>query len=225
MLCRTNKESEEFTPAPEDMLGFTIAEILIAIAILSIIVTTIYGAYTSATRVIDNSRKTAKTYQMARFLLDSISEEIACAYHSYENERIVFVGVDKKDSLKDADTLTFTTTSSRKTSLPGQDRGMRQLKYKLDTEKNLFLRSEISMADIKQDEIPSEDEESYDIFSDNVAGLNFEYFDWEDWKNEYDTRQPETPFLPRAVRITISILDENKEQKTFTTAVFLQMSR
>jgi len=56
--------------------GFTLMEILLAIFILGIVLTTIYGAYSGTLRVIRDIDDDARAYKMARLTLDRLNRDI-----------------------------------------------------------------------------------------------------------------------------------------------------
>ena len=60
--------------------GFTLLEILLAIFILGIIVSTIYGAYSGTFSIVDRTTKEAEIYAMARIALERIVEDLESMY-------------------------------------------------------------------------------------------------------------------------------------------------
>ena len=62
--------------------GFTLLEILVAIIILSMVLTTVYAAYTGTFRIINETRHSDEVYGMARTALTRMSEDLAsmCGY-------------------------------------------------------------------------------------------------------------------------------------------------
>lgn len=57
--------------------GFTLLEILIAIFILSIVMSTIYAAYSGTLQVISELENDGRAYQMARITLDRMSRDLS----------------------------------------------------------------------------------------------------------------------------------------------------
>jgi len=60
--------------------GFTLLEILLAIFILGIIVSTIYTAYSGTFSIVDRTTKEAEIYAMARIALERILEDLESIY-------------------------------------------------------------------------------------------------------------------------------------------------
>ncbi|MBW1614275.1 MAG: prepilin-type N-terminal cleavage/methylation domain-containing protein, partial [Deltaproteobacteria bacterium] len=50
--------------------GFTLAEILIAIFLFAVVLTTIYTSYTGTFRVVDETESQAEIYRMARIAME-----------------------------------------------------------------------------------------------------------------------------------------------------------
>ena len=57
--------------------GFTLLEILIAIFILSVVLTTIFAAYSGTLTVIKELDDDSRAYQMARITLDRMSRDLS----------------------------------------------------------------------------------------------------------------------------------------------------
>lgn len=91
----------------------------------------------------------------------------------------------------------------------------------LDTEELEEMMEELlnsSPSEELQEELQSS------ILVDHVAGLDIRYFDGEDWVDAWDMEEEEG--IPKAVEITLSITDADKQEKTLTEAVvvFLPLS-
>jgi prepilin-type N-terminal cleavage/methylation domain-containing protein len=59
--------------------GFTLIEILIAILILGIVLSTVYASYTSTFRIIGEAQNDAEIYSMARNTLDRMARDLQSA--------------------------------------------------------------------------------------------------------------------------------------------------
>ena len=60
--------------------GFTLLEILLAFFIFSIVLTTLYTAYTGTFRNIDQAESQSDAYQMARIALERMIEDLESTY-------------------------------------------------------------------------------------------------------------------------------------------------
>ena len=61
---------------PRNTKGFTLFEILIAIFLFTVVLTTIYASYTGTLRVVDTTESQADVYRMARIALERILEDL-----------------------------------------------------------------------------------------------------------------------------------------------------
>jgi prepilin-type N-terminal cleavage/methylation domain-containing protein len=68
------------------------------------------------------------------------------------------------------------------------------------------------------------DEARATVFLEDVASLNFRFHDGTDWVEEWDSEDPNSRHLPRAVRIELALYDATGAIQHFTTAVDLPMS-
>jgi prepilin-type N-terminal cleavage/methylation domain-containing protein len=74
-MCRIiRKNKERHHP------GFTLLEILLAVFILGIVVSTIYAAYSGTFSIVDRTTKEAEVYAMARIALERIVEDLESIY-------------------------------------------------------------------------------------------------------------------------------------------------
>jgi general secretion pathway protein J len=70
-------------PSPKEIIkprGFTLLEILVAIFIFVIVLSTIYASYTGTLRIVDETESQAEIYQMARIAFERMSEDLESLY-------------------------------------------------------------------------------------------------------------------------------------------------
>jgi prepilin-type N-terminal cleavage/methylation domain-containing protein len=89
----------------------------------------------------------------------------------------------------------------------------------LGTTPHRLLRREASIIDRR-----SIDDASATAFLDDVASLEFRFFDGRDWRDEWDSEDRETPRLPRAVSIDLALYDDAGEIHHFATSVDVPLS-
>lgn len=70
----------------EDLSGFTLLEILIAVFIFGTVLSIIYTSYTGTFRIVNETEYEADVYRMARIALERISEDLASVYVPRERE-------------------------------------------------------------------------------------------------------------------------------------------
>jgi general secretion pathway protein J len=90
--------------------GFTLIEILLALAILAVILGMVYASFDQTSRLAAHVDEVSEEYRAARLALTKMSDEIMSTYAFEDDARTGFVG---KDGLGpdgvDADTLAFTS--------------------------------------------------------------------------------------------------------------------
>ena len=62
------------------------------------------------------------------------------------------------------------------------------------------------------------------VFLDDVASLELQFFDGREWRDLWDSEDPNSRRLPRAVRIDLGLYDDVGEIHHFTTAVDIPLS-
>lgn len=87
------------------------------------------------------------------------------------------------------------------------------------TEPHRLLRREATMIERR-----ALDEARASVFLDDVASLELTFYDGREWRELWDSEDPSSRRLPRAVRIDLALYDEIGEIHHFTTAVDLPLS-
>jgi prepilin-type N-terminal cleavage/methylation domain-containing protein len=221
--------------------GFTLVEMLVAVALLSIIVTVIYGAFHTMGRVIRRSERSKDAYQLARLIMSRMRQDLSCAHFPPNSKDFVFRGEDMGGYDTDADALTFVTAGHVISRRDFPEGDMAEVSYYIDEDNpGLLVR--------REDVSPDDELETggvLDILGKNVVGLNFTYLDGTEeparragrdevsvetaleeesaWKDEWDSA--ETPYLPRAVKVDLSVLNERGQIEDFSTTIVLAMGR
>jgi len=128
--------------------GFTLLEVLIAIAILAIIVAMVYASFESVTRSVDFTRNAMAEVRARRFLARSFAENLGCVYidDGYIQSVYQFLGADEEGPEGPADSIVFCSSSMALggLSLPGD---IKQVRYELlagGTSNQLFDREDES---------------------------------------------------------------------------------
>lgn len=92
--------------------GFTLIEVLLALAILSVVLTMIYSALTQTGTVIEHVDRDADKYRSGRLALAKITDELSSAYYLSADKTTTFSGQDNQSARGlDADSLVFSSMS------------------------------------------------------------------------------------------------------------------
>ncbi len=227
--------------------AFTLVEVLLAMTLMSIIMTVMYGTFHTLGRIVLRNEQTKGAYQTARLIMDRIRRDLTCAQFSPRQNNFVFRGEDvpggtPSDGVdRGADALTFVTTAHVISRRDAPEGDLAEVSYYLDEYNPGIL--------VRREDVSPDDElemgGSLEILGKKVIGLNFTYLEGTEepaqqstgtvsdqqqkaeeqkaWKAEWDFE--ETPYLPRAVRVDVSVENDEGGIEDFTTTVTLAMGR
>jgi general secretion pathway protein J len=228
--------------------GFTLLEVLVAMAILAIIMVTVYGVLSQALYAKNHSEERADLYASGREAVLKIADELEGALPPTAGRNIGFVGIAGTGRVP-TDGVQFDVVVRRLFG-PTQSRGGRALvSYSLDPlqDTNLFAlrRQEQPLTDNLPIDSNSDtaDSNSQDAAApaapvaiaayllDQVAGLRLRYLDPEtgEWLDNWDNTVPPEPGhpqrgLPGAVEITLFLADNQGGVHDFGTIVDLPLA-
>jgi prepilin-type N-terminal cleavage/methylation domain-containing protein len=228
---------------PRANKAFTLVEVLLAVTLTSILMTVMYGAFHTMGRVIRRNERTKGAYQAARLIMSQMREDLTCAYFSPTRKNFIFRGENVQGYDADADALTFVTAGHVISARDVPEGDFAEVSYYLDEDyPGILVRRE----DVSPDSEPDVGG-VLDIVGKNVVGLNFTYLDGmeqssrmrdrtttttqqqeaekeqKSWMDDWDS--DEKAYLPRAVRIDLSVLNDEGVVEEFSTEVALAMGR
>jgi len=218
--------------------GFTLLEILIAVFILAIVLSTIFTSYTGTFRIIDETESQADTYGMARIALERMLEDLESIYFTktlktLESEGAMiqptrFVGDDKEIKERSADSLRFLSRAHVVFDEKGEDFEVAEIIYYVkeneDGDSLVLYRS-----DTLGFEEPLTEENSGLVLCDGLSSINFAYYDmngevydsWDSTEGDFINR------LPAMVSIKLTFANRSNPEAPikFITGVTLPMAR
>lgn len=225
-----------------DFNGFTLLEILIAIFILAIILSTIYASFSDTIKNITYAESQADTFQMARIALERIQDDLECTMAIEEDkgedegedkkEETVFFGKEEEIDDRRADFMTF--FSSKHLCLDDEDNytGKARITYYVlknedeegDQESLILYRADtpaiLSAPELKTGGL---------ILCDRLYSVNFTFYNADGDKNDsWDSTSEDTEGkLPAMVSIELEFINElnPEEPLKFETAVALPMTK
>lgn len=177
--------------------GFTLLELLIALVLLVLLSTALYGTYFSVIRGSEAARERIEPLRDVRATLDMMRREISSAYFNTDNKKLHFIVEDRDIFGKPASILEFTTfTVPRKGSAPSSD--LMTVRYEpYEKEENTFIISRKSL-----DLYLTGEPVAYPLTG-VIEGFLVECYDGADWVKSWNTEL--NGGLPKAVRITMKI--------------------
>ncbi len=202
--------------------GFTLIEVLLAVAILAVIMTVIYGSFWTAQKNVEQAEAVRDDTDMARTLLAKITDDLTNAYVNrnmiatstttnkpvnltifYSSKEEVGDGEEKvrHDSLALTTLSNFPRPGSKETELVEVGYFFRE---KPDGSGYTLFRRE--KRDIGPDSPPLEGGVAYEI-TDRVDELRFRYYTGISWRDDWDTRTMGA--LPQLVEVALT-LDSGK---------------
>lgn len=242
---RKNTRQEQYSSTPilqysNKNSGFTLIEILIAIFIFAVVLTTIYTSYTGAFRIVDETESQAEIYRMARIALERMLEDLESGYIPKNPEIGIseeshppssqFVGEDMEIKGRYADTLRFTSRAHVNLSGQEQDPGAVEISYYvMENEEGDDLVLYRGDRPIFEEAFPFEENTGGLVLCDRLVSVDFTYHDengevrenWDSTSEEFKGK------LPKMVSISLEFVNNSNPEVPFkfTTSVALPMSR
>jgi general secretion pathway protein J len=205
--------------------GFTLIEILIAIAILGVIMTIVYGSFIQTRKVMGAAEASVEGYREIRAAFRLMTSDISMAFLSpQQKETTLFVGTDESAGGTPADNLDFTAYSHHRRDPEAKESDQTEIGYFL--RKGLEEESALMRREKKRiDASPLSGGKVYEVSS-NILGLDLRYRDSEGaWSDSWDSRATEgTPRLPSAVEITLIVQDRHGLEHPYRTVVELPLA-
>ena len=201
-------------------------EILIAIFILAIVLSTVYAAYTGTLRVVKETEYDDDIYSMARCAMKRMAEDIGsvCRYKG------VFNFTSERDEIGEEDFMNLAFFSSSHLSFDDEgSSGIAAMNFyvKEDSEREgcILMRKDTLHKDDENEEAGKE--EGF-ILCDRVQSLTYKFYDSEE--EEYDSwdsgSEAQKDSAPSVVSIHLAFInpDDKENPCKFMTKVFLPMA-
>lgn len=208
--------------------GFTLIEILIAVFILGIVLSTVYASYTGTFRIIRATETDAELYGMARTVLERMTRDL----EAVATWKGAFTFAARPYYLGDREftRLTFRSTAHIAFSEREEPAGIAVIEYGVEegTEKEGYTlsRSDSLHRDPGKEEAPT----GGFLLCDRVETLTYRFFDsagkeYETWDNGQDEAQKKK--APAMVEIRLGLVNENDREQPFPfmTRVRLPLSQ
>ncbi len=208
--------------------GFTLLELMLAIAISAIVILTVNFAFFQSNKNIEAVRTQREAYETIRIVMDRMIKDLTCAYVPTEERQMTanefsmyrFVGTNDDSDGVDKDTISFTTTTDIGFSkVPG---GVCEVDYylkEMEDKKGVFslMRREDPTPHYGITKTGNEME-----IAEGVLGMNIVYIDNSNQEvNEWDLAQRLA--LPKQVKVTLT-MEAGKEKVNFSMAASLPLS-
>ncbi|MHB8708061.1 MAG: prepilin-type N-terminal cleavage/methylation domain-containing protein [Desulfuromonadales bacterium] len=192
--------------------GFTLLEILVAISIIAIVLTTIYGVFASVSRTKERLEQDGEVYQRVRIIYDRLGREFrgVCPVGGPEQKGVFRTGRDAEGN----PTLEITTSATAQ--LGTQQTGIALIRYTLapDREKpagkSLFRTEQSALV---SDELLKETGPMR--LAAEIDQLEWRFLVQGQWRNELDVDQDGLPLM---VELMLTLTDAQGQKLPFRSA-------
>ena len=200
-----------FKRGPRSERGFTLIEVLVAISILAILLTSVYGIFSSVSLARERLDADSAEYHRARVLFDRLGRELRGAYFQPGDPNLVFTGLKTDDGSFE---LELTTSAVSPLSETGS--GIAKVHYLLSEDKEeaangrVLLRSEHPVHD-------SADEEAAGMMRlvPGIEAMSLRFYANGQWQTTWQAR---TSGLPELVEIALQLRTGGEEPIDFISA-------
>lgn len=191
-------------PLSKTQAGFTLVEILVAVALLSVIAAMVFGSLITTTQAVEAGREHVSREQTVRKILRLMAEEIAL---SKRNLAYPWVGMNGTQEGQPADTLAFLAMSHELSISRVKESEAIRVAYTRERDRLIrFVRRNLYTL--------TETDETVDQMelADHVHAFNVRYYDEQNriWLDEW----PAANRIPKAVLLEVTFLDPDAAPRT-----------
>ncbi len=196
---------------PHSERGFTLVEVLVAISILAILLTSVYGIFSSVSLARERLDADSAEYHRARVLFDRLGRELRGAYFRPSDRNLVFTGLKTDD---DSFEMELTTTAVSPLSRTGS--GIAKVHYLLVEDQEatagglVLMRAEHPVHE-------STDEEAAGMMRlvPGIEAMSLRFYANGQWQTTWEGR---TSGLPELVEIELQLRTREEELIHFISA-------
>lgn len=215
------------------LMGFTLLEALISVAILGAILSFVYLSFFTAFNAKSYVERRNEVYQVGMQIMSHLKRELTSAYLDINPAQQIspytyFIGIRDEWNNNPMDKLFFTSMAHVNIPIGNQVQGSdyAAIAYdsQIDEEKNtvyLIHREQPFFTTVPLTQGPGF------IITKSVVSLTFYFFDsnTKQWVDQWDTRLQGKNYLPYAVLIELVLKDENGVDVPFREIVKLRMGQ
>ena len=213
--------------------GFTLLEVIVAVAITAMIGITIAAAFTSGFRAKELVEAEAEQYRGLRTTLDRMVHEIGAAFVSdrYDQRRYRDQNDRPTNFIGTREKLLFTSMAHQRLYADAKESDQMVVEYSVRASTKKGAKGQQDLMRRENPNLYGEDKMDRggveDVMLEDVKRLEFSYWDSDkkDWVNEWDTRKLDRKsILPTRVRITLVRADENGHEQRYSTETRIMLN-
>ncbi len=190
-----------FRQHPED--GFTLVEVLLAVSLVAMMATLVFGSLYVTLSAIDTARTNSATEQIVRSTLRVMADELSV---SESRDVGPWMGINGLLDGRPADSVAFLTMGQFRGAESAKDTELVRIVYTREGDRLLrFVRRNLYG-------LTDESVEQVELAT-KVKGFNVRYYDGKSklWLDEWTGRGTESP---KAILLELTLLQENAELQT-----------
>lgn len=184
--------------------GFTMIEVLLAVSLVAMMATLVFGSLYVTTSAIDAARANSVNEQIVRSTLRVMIDELSVGVGHATGP---WMGINGQLGGQPADSVAFLTMGQFRGSESAKDTEMVRIVYTREGDRLLrFVRRNLyGLTDESVEQVE---------LANKVKGFNVRYYDSKSrlWVDEWDGRG--RPGTPKALLIELTVLQENAELQT-----------
>lgn len=208
--------------------GFTLVEILIAISILAIVLTTIYAAYTGTLRIVRDTGYSDDIYSMARVTLKRMTDDLESVC-SYKESFKFFSSQNQFDDQRftDISFLSSAHVSFDDTPSAGNARIGYYIRKEFDKEEYALFREDELFRGEEGKFTDSHGDKGY-IICNHIQSVTYTFYDsngneYETWNSDSDTTKNKAPALV-SIQLNLTNPDDKDNPYRFMTTARIPMA-
>jgi len=213
-----------------DKDGFTLVEILVAMAIIVTIVSMVYGSYFATSKSTQAYKSKMTLSQQGRKVLGQMARQIRCSYANKAEKDTHQVSIPQQGNTDPASAINYfngnsdepsgeilhlVTTNGLSVGLAPSD-GLFEVTYKLDKSRGLLFSSQRRFAATTKSAVQKK---KWQQIAEDIESLKLAFFDGQKWLDKWDFKDKRE--LPCAVKINITWEDENRRQYQYGTIAYI----
>lgn len=209
--------------------GFTLIEILVAVAIIVTIVSMVYGSYFATSKSAQACKRRIAMSREGRQLLVRMARQIRCSYAgSAEKSTPPTVKGSLKKEVTLEDTISYFNGNSGEMGgeilylvttngiLEEKTPELLKVTYKFDKSTGTLLLSQERFIDTPESFF---EKKNWQPLAENIESIELAFSDGRQWLNTWDFKEKRG--LPYAVKINITCQGENQRQYSYGTAAYI----